>query len=658
MRPNSFRLTYGHPWTRGLQFAFLGNMPGGRATYESGPTAKRCTLSTSLQWTYEKQKAGLYSPSGTNYAQVVSSVSLLSFVQNTHVFSISLWVKLANTTQRCAFFGNAGSNAQKGFFLAFENYGAPINATKALRFGSYAGSSTVVCEWKSSDNAITDTNWHHIFVTAYTDTDTYNKVRFYVDGVELSGSPTVGLYYTGFSSGDSTYDLFMGATNYSTGALLPMAASVADIMIWNRVLSSTDCARFCRSGQDEMLDGLIEPFGGQYFNHLTPESISSYTLVAGSGSFSLAGQSAGLRTSRILPATAGAFSQTGGAANFQITMPSGAGSFALSGQAVNFLKSLILPGGNGSYSLAGQAAGLMASRLLAAENGDYNLTGQDIALLRSLVLSGGNGAFSLSGTAANLLQSLLIGADAGAFSLVGSEASLLKSLIIPATSGGFSLNGQDVNFLKSLVVPVENGAFSLNGQDINFIKSLILPSENGTFTLAGYEAALLKSFSISAGNGEFSLSGSDASLLCSRSIPATSGRFALTGTAADLLTNRLLPCGNGSYALVGQDASLVFSPVGTYTLVAGSGCFNLTGQAADLLASRILACDPGSFSFVGQPVSLLRSLRLIAATGTFLLDGKEVQLIYTPVGTFQVFKGRIIGMVGSGGAKSRQIGGN
>ena len=590
MRPARFQINRNHPLANGLKLAWLGYLPGGDRSFSSDPYNFAGTKAGNVYWSRSSEldrHHQVYDGSG-DYVELTNSKYILNFIKNTWDATISAWVKFAYPAVRNPILASLGNSTRMGFQLEFCSLSTLNFTTKQFRMyrNHYTGSTgQFICDYISPQNTITDTNWHHVMVVCYRDSG-INKAKFFVDGVDLGGANGRASDYSTLSTGNDTFDTRIGHLQdysvYYTG-------SIADVIVWNRGLGAS--AAWLLSRKDPMVGGLIEPIGGIAYPY-APDQIASYTLIAGTGSFSLSGQGAALQASRILPVAAGSFALSGTAADFGITMPAGAGGYSLAGQDIIFLKSLILSAGNGSFELSGTSTGLLSSRLIAAGSGSFSLTGQDVALLQSLILAAETGEFLLSGQQASLLISLLLHCDSGSFGLAGAEATLLRLSQLPVDSGSFTLDGQA------------------------------------------------------------------ADLLVSRMLPAASGSFALTGSAASLLASRLIPCGGGAFVLVGQDASLIFSPNGTYTLVAGSGSFTLTGQDASLLVSRIVAAEPGSFSFIGQPVSLLRSLRLIAATGSFLLNGQEVQLVYTPVGTFHVYRGRIIGMVGSGAAKSRQIGGN
>jgi len=116
-----------------------------------------------------------------------------------------------------------------------------------------------VCDYISPQNTITDTNWHHVMVVCYRDGG-INKVKFFVDGVDLGGANGRASDYSTLSSGNDTFDSRIGHIHeYS----VYYAGSIADVMVWNRGLGASDA--WLLSRKDPMIGGLIEPIGSRIY---------------------------------------------------------------------------------------------------------------------------------------------------------------------------------------------------------------------------------------------------------------------------------------------------------------------------------------------------------------------------------------------------------
>lgn len=166
----------------------------------------------------------------------IGTLSTFSFVENTLVFGVSCWIKLGSENGRYSFIGNSlsASSGNKGWSLIFEN-GVSVG-TRAIRlFVSRGGGMVIDC--RTQDNAINDTDWHHIAVTC---SAAGNNVAIYVDGVATTLSYQVG--YIGLGTGDSARTLTVGRANSSSIAI-PLAGMLDDIRIYSRHLSASDVTK-------------------------------------------------------------------------------------------------------------------------------------------------------------------------------------------------------------------------------------------------------------------------------------------------------------------------------------------------------------------------------------------------------------------------------
>jgi hypothetical protein len=147
-------------------------------------------------------------------------------------FSFSWWMKLAATGTRYAIAGNTSASSEVGFLLLFEN-GAGVG-TRAIRLLTFQGSlGSPVAEFRSADNAIADTEWHHVAITA---AGNGNSGRVFVDGRQLS--TTVATNLNALATGNSTRTLTLGS--HSNGFTLPFGGQLDDIRIYNRALTPSE----------------------------------------------------------------------------------------------------------------------------------------------------------------------------------------------------------------------------------------------------------------------------------------------------------------------------------------------------------------------------------------------------------------------------------
>lgn len=172
--------------------------------------------------------------------RVIAASASLQFIQNSFVYSISFWIKVLNTSGRYSLTGNAAGTSDKGFCVLFEN-GAGVG-TKAIRvFVNYGSAGNNSQAFRSSDNAITDTNWHHVVITS----SAAATRQIYVDGASLTvtGETQTAVAATGVS----TRAVAIGVCNHSA-LFLPSFSSQDDFRVWNATLDSSDVAFLYNSG--------------------------------------------------------------------------------------------------------------------------------------------------------------------------------------------------------------------------------------------------------------------------------------------------------------------------------------------------------------------------------------------------------------------------
>lgn len=185
-------------------------------------------------------------------------------------------------------------------------------------------------------------------------------------------------------------------------------------------------------------------FGATAFAYTPPTGYSGvdpgatgYSLTAALGTFTLAGQAAGLTTARFLTASAGALALTGQGANLvkagsgAYTLAASVGASTLSGQITGLLAARLLGAASGGHAHTGQDAGVLVGRKAVADQGAFVAGGQAAGLAVARSLQAGIGALTLGGQAANLLRggvaAYSMSVDGGVFAFAGRDAALLYS---------------------------------------------------------------------------------------------------------------------------------------------------------------------------------------------------------------------------------------
>lgn len=209
------------------------------------------------------------------------------------------------------------------------------------------------------------------------------------------------------------------------------------------------------------------------------------------------------------------------------------------------------------------------------------------------------------------------------------------------TSGTFFMDQLIINNDGSEIGPVvsgptytlavDSGGYTLTGQTSAMLYGRKLDAGAGAYTLTGQNATLLYGRRLDAASGSYTLTGQDAKTLHGFRLDAASGNYTLTGQAVALLRGYRLDAASGVYALNGQDVTLIYSPLGAYTLVCESGSYTLTGQNTGLLAGRTMPAASGSYTLTGQDAGLLKGYRLDAASGAYSLTGQDTALLVNRV---------------------------
>ncbi len=209
-------------------------------------------------------------------------------------------------------------------------------------------------------------------------------------------------------------------------------------------------------------------------------------LLASQGSFTLSGNATNLSAARKLAAAAGSLALTGIAANL-VYLPAGA--------------SYTLVAGTGSFGLAGQTAALRSGRRFVSANGAFALTGQNAGLKAGRVLRSSQGSFALAGQAASLRAERKLASVKGSFVLTGFDATLTKggglSYTLVADTGLFVLSGQNATLtylpLPGIRNPLERlkmytGSMGSVSNREDWIVNISLVGDDGTsFDLTGAE---------------------------------------------------------------------------------------------------------------------------------------------------------------------------
>lgn len=159
-----------------------------------------------------------------------------------------------------------------------------------------------------------------------------------------------------------------------------------------------------------------------------------------------------------------------------------------------------------------------------------------------------------------------------------------------------------------------------------------LDADVDSFSLTGVAASLTVQRKVDAVAGSYAVTGQNAGLAKGYALPAVTGSYVETGNNTTIAVDRLLGASPGSLALVGNDTGLVAAR----SLSAVSGSFALAGSSTGLVAQRLISGDVGTFVASGQSAGLIATRILALEAGTVALTIVDVDLIYEPVGSYEL----------------------
>ena len=158
-----------------------------------------------------------------DYVTIANTTSKHSFVQNTAVFSISLFAKFDATGSSYGLIGSTTATADKGWIIRRE---ASNTIGVYVRLGV---SGQTVFGFTSSTSLLANVSYHIAAI------GNGSICRIYIDGNE-NGSQ---ILQDGLASGDSTYDTAI-ARNQASGGIQYLDGQLDDVRIYNRALSEPE----------------------------------------------------------------------------------------------------------------------------------------------------------------------------------------------------------------------------------------------------------------------------------------------------------------------------------------------------------------------------------------------------------------------------------
>jgi hypothetical protein len=298
------------------------------------------------------------------------------------------------------------------------------------------------------------------FASTVLDADTWYLVIGYHDatnnviGIQVNGGTAeTTAHTTGVRDGTASF-VIGGQTG-----LMDLSGSIGPAAFWKQALSETDRNAFYNSGAGRTYASLV----------------TSYTVQAALGTFTLTGQAANLVPRTALYANHGTFTLTGQSANLghNRIMVAARGSFTLAGQDVLFSRTTAVQAPTTSVTRSASTAqrtiniSAEARRMWGAEWTQpeplYEFSGRTFKA-RTL----DSGIYRAQPTVPDPedVTHYLMTASTGLFALTGYEVS--DHLRMVASHGSFTLSGQAAGLKRGKKMPAVTGTFTLTGQAVQF----------------------------------------------------------------------------------------------------------------------------------------------------------------------------------------------
>jgi len=209
-------------------------------------------------WDSTNKMRGSYSlsvdSSNTEAIGPIGTVADFKYFHETGIFTVAGWFKAGNTTARLIICGTTPSAATNGFFMAFHGNSSNRLSVYYPKPGNY---------YYSDNDAITDTDWHHIVITS----DATN-IYFYVDG-SLHSSIAWTYYDAGFTFtcvGNAFKNMWLSSMGSS---YLPMCGdaypytwygNIDEYSIWNVAFTAANVTTLYNGGTPyDISNGLVAP---------------------------------------------------------------------------------------------------------------------------------------------------------------------------------------------------------------------------------------------------------------------------------------------------------------------------------------------------------------------------------------------------------------
>jgi len=124
-----------------------------------------------------------------------------------------------------------------------------------------------------------------------------------------------------------------------------------------------------------------------------------------------------------------------------------------------------------------------------------------------------------------------------------------------------------------------------------------LTADGGSFSYSGAAASTLLNRKLSADGRSFSYSGGNATLRANRKLNASGAAYSYVGGAVDAFFNRSVAAGGASFSYAGGFATLTYTEITGFVLIAEGAAFAYVGGAASFeYAQNFPDANPEGFT--------------------------------------------------------------
>jgi hypothetical protein len=357
-----------------------------------------------------------------------------------------------------------------------------------------------------------------------------------------------------------------------------------------------------------------------------PKLVITYTTGQGitcdAGSFTVTGQAATFRASRVLACGAGTFAIGGHAAAFKVArgIACAAGSLGMTGSGVLFveyggLTTVVIPYTSGtatsgianSTNAFGSAADGNCASFATPSSTEHLLTNAVGALGyagRPRRVEIGRRVWHASGVGQSDMEFYIGGTYLGGATQTEHGSALVWCYYTVSdhyTPGRGYWTWSDVEQLTFRYMVPSGSADTVYVDQltirVGFAPDYWLVGGSGSGSIAGSNALFKIARAVKGGSGSFGVAMHAAPIVKAKAFGCAAGALGIAGNNAAVLTSRKIACGAGAYGIVGT-ARILYQSIWA---ACDAGVYSVAMSAAPIRKTNLFVCATDAFPLVGHP---------------------------------------------------------